>query len=179
MAYILLKAKNDTISLQASTGRKVMRLLTLILETNAITAAVAIEVVIIFFIKSISPPRSFVYEVGGYVLGKLYSNCFMVLLHQREGHGSNWETDSTVELGTMPDFATDSEATYGDITSGISSTSGTGRHRGLGKFTTAKPRNLFSEGGEESRSHTSLPSMQFAQADDSKSEIEEFSRAHS
>lgn len=103
----------------------------------------------------------------------------MVLLYQREGHGSNWETDSTVELGTMPDFATDSEATYGDITSGISSTLDTRRHRSLGKFTTSKSRNLFSGAEEELRSHTSLPSMQFAPAEDSKSEIEELSRTHS
>ena len=109
-----------------------------------------------------------------------YSNCFMVLLYQREGHGSNWETDSTVELGTMPDFATDSEATYGDITSGISSiTSDAPRHRTLKKFaTTSKHRSFFDGVEEESRRHTSLPSMQFAQAEDTKPEIEELSRTH-
>jgi len=86
MTWILLRRKGSS-RVQATTGDKIVRLLALTLETNAVTAAVAIATAIIFFIKSIGPPTTNFYQLGGFLLGKLYSNCFMVLLNQRH-HGS-------------------------------------------------------------------------------------------
>jgi len=86
MTWILLK--KGSFKTRSTTGDRIMRLLALTLETNAITAALAIASCIIFFIKSIAPPATNFYQLGPFLLGKLYSNCFMVLLNQRH-HGSD------------------------------------------------------------------------------------------
>jgi len=83
MTYILMTRKKAAVRPRSSTGDRIIRLLALTLETNAITAAVAIMSVIMFFIPSLSPPTSNFYQLGPFLLGKLYSNCFMVLLNQR------------------------------------------------------------------------------------------------
>ncbi|KAF9442158.1 hypothetical protein P691DRAFT_765511 [Macrolepiota fuliginosa MF-IS2] len=100
----LLRMAKGPGAVRASTGRRIMHLLTLMLETNAITAAVAIETVVISLIKSIAPPATNIYEPGGYVLGKLYSNCFMILLNQRHHHSPDVKIGSTLESQTMPTF---------------------------------------------------------------------------
>ncbi|KXN86256.1 hypothetical protein AN958_10309 [Leucoagaricus sp. SymC.cos] len=51
MTFILLKATKESSGIDRTLGKKVKRLLTLILETNAVTAAVALEIAITFFIK--------------------------------------------------------------------------------------------------------------------------------
>ncbi|KAJ3575532.1 hypothetical protein NP233_g1037 [Leucocoprinus birnbaumii] len=99
MTYI-----NDSIGMSRSLGRKIVRLLTLILETNTITAVVAIETAVIFYVRSIAPPTTNIYEPGGYLLGKLYSNCFMILLNQRRSHRST-ALPTTVESGIVPAFS--------------------------------------------------------------------------
>ncbi|KAF9444970.1 hypothetical protein P691DRAFT_762923 [Macrolepiota fuliginosa MF-IS2] len=104
MSYILLRATRGLGAVRTTTGRKIMRLLTLTLETNAVTATVAIATVVIFFIKPIAPPITNTYQTGGYVLGKLYTNCFMILLNQRHHHASNVKIGPTLGSETMPTF---------------------------------------------------------------------------
>lgn len=95
MTYILLRANNHSRRAPPSMRRKVLRHLTLTLETNGITAVVAVETVIVFFISPIAPPKTNFYQIGAYLLGKLYSNCFMILLNQRHNYGASSETGPT------------------------------------------------------------------------------------
>ncbi len=83
-----------------------------------------------------------------------YSNCFMVLLNQRHKYGASGGTESTVEMGTVPNFATNSDPTPGDRTSSR-------RHRILGKPIISETRNLLSE-EKGLKSNGSLPTLQFA-----------------
>ncbi|KAJ3569074.1 hypothetical protein NP233_g5290 [Leucocoprinus birnbaumii] len=82
MAFLLLKYRGNRAS-QSTTMAIIKRILLLTLETNALTAAAAIALVTFFLAPSISPPNSNLFMVLGYTLGKMYSNCFMVLLNQR------------------------------------------------------------------------------------------------
>ncbi|KAF5350108.1 hypothetical protein D9756_009064 [Leucocoprinus leucothites] len=81
MAYLLLKYRQEKSS--RSTMSLVKRILLLTLETNAVTAALAIALITAFLVTSIEPPKTNVYMPIGYIIGKMYSNCFMVLLNQR------------------------------------------------------------------------------------------------
>lgn len=81
MTYMLLQYR--TAEASKTTMAVVKRVLLLTLETNAATAAVAVALVTAFLIPSITPPKTNIYVVFGYILGKMYSNCFMVLLNQR------------------------------------------------------------------------------------------------
>jgi len=98
MTYILLR--KGPARAQSTTGDRIMRLLVLTLETNAITAAVSIASCIIFFIKAIEPPATNFYQLGPFLLGKLYSNCFMVLLNQR--HHNPESRSATGGSGSFP-----------------------------------------------------------------------------
>jgi len=116
MTYVLLHRRSAP-RVRRARGDKIIRLLALTLETNAVTAAVAIVTPIIFFAKSTGPPATNIFQIGGFLLGKLYSNCFMVLLNQRHhGPGSRNGTttssrrrdglrsetsDFNIELGTI------------------------------------------------------------------------------
>ncbi|KAL9712336.1 hypothetical protein Ac2012v2_003573 [Leucoagaricus gongylophorus] len=81
MAYLLLQYR--TAEASQTTITTVTRILLLTLETNAVTAAEAVALVAVFLHPSVSPPKTNIYMVMGYTLGKMYSNCFMVLLNQR------------------------------------------------------------------------------------------------
>lgn len=83
MTHLLLKYRTENMAVTRTTMAVVKRILTLTLETNAVTAAVAIALVTSFLVPSIAPPKTNVYLTLGYVLGKMYSNCFLVLLNQR------------------------------------------------------------------------------------------------
>lgn len=87
MTYVLLRVRKDSIGARSSVGAKLLRLLTLTLETNAITAAAAIVTVVLFLTPAVAPPKGNFYQLGGFLLGKLYSNCFMILLNQRYSGG--------------------------------------------------------------------------------------------
>jgi len=107
MTWILLRQRGSRA--QPTTGDRIVRLLALTLETNAVTAAVAIAAAITFFIKSIAPPTTNFYQLGGFLLGKLYSNCFMVLLNQRH-HGSEYKPSTTTGSGSSYQHGSRSEA---------------------------------------------------------------------
>ncbi|KAF9445257.1 hypothetical protein P691DRAFT_777703 [Macrolepiota fuliginosa MF-IS2] len=165
MAYILLRVTKEPGAVRASTGRRIMRLLTLTLETNAITAAVAIETVVIFFIKPIAPPVTNIYEPGGYLLGKLYSNCFMILLNQRHHHSSNTKTDTTLESGTMPTYSIELSTM---ATSSSASRGGTNAHqpqtlKALGSRSKTG-QSSEKEEGKGATSEVSLNEIQFSKA---------------
>lgn len=98
MGYLLMKYRKEKTS--KSTMALVRRLLLLTLETNAVTAAMAIALVTVFFIPSIREPNANIYEALGYTIGKLYSNCFMVLLNQR----IYYHTSETIVEGTQTSF---------------------------------------------------------------------------
>ncbi|KAJ3566627.1 hypothetical protein NP233_g6879 [Leucocoprinus birnbaumii] len=89
MTYLLLRFRSTKTS--QSTMAAVKRILALTVETNAVTTILAIVLITMFLVPSLAPPKTTLFLVIGYNLGKLYSNCFMVLLNQRlyyEGSGS-------------------------------------------------------------------------------------------
>ncbi|KAF5350064.1 hypothetical protein D9756_009072 [Leucocoprinus leucothites] len=95
MAYLLMKYQKENAS--RTTMAIVKRIVLLTLETNAVTAALAIALVSVFLTPSISPPKTNIYLSFGYTLGKMYSNCFMVLLNQRiyyNTHGTTEEVET-------------------------------------------------------------------------------------
>lgn len=79
MIYQLTKYRTEHATERTKTI--VMRILILTLETNAMTAVVAIALVISLLVPQIFETN--VYVTFGYIIGKMYSNCFMVLLNQR------------------------------------------------------------------------------------------------
>ncbi|KAJ3566623.1 hypothetical protein NP233_g6880 [Leucocoprinus birnbaumii] len=90
MAYLLLRFRSTKTN--HNTMAVVKRILALTVETNAVTTILAIVLITMFLVPSIAPPKTNLYFVIGWNLGKLYSNCFMVLLNQRlyyEGSRSN------------------------------------------------------------------------------------------
>ncbi len=95
-----------------------------------------------------------------------YTNCFMVLLNQRHKYGDSERNESTIEMGTVPNFAINSGSTPGNRTSSISSSIVVRRHRILGRPTISKTRNLPGE-GRGSRSNILLPVIQFSTKEDS------------
>ncbi|KAF9460453.1 hypothetical protein BDZ94DRAFT_1265937 [Collybia nuda] len=81
MTYLLLKLRSERTS---KTVLEVMRrLVMLTLETNLLTTTVAIAAAVMLLIKPIGLPFTNIHLACGYVLGKLYSNSFLVLLNQR------------------------------------------------------------------------------------------------
>ncbi|KAF5347564.1 hypothetical protein D9756_010638 [Leucocoprinus leucothites] len=84
MTYLLLKFQSTKTS--QSTMAAVKRILVLTVETNAVTTVLAIVLISMFLVPSIAPPKTNLFLVIGYNLGKMYSNCFMVLLNQRLYH---------------------------------------------------------------------------------------------
>ncbi|KAF5349222.1 hypothetical protein D9756_009337 [Leucocoprinus leucothites] len=76
----------------------VKRVLILMLETNALTAALAIALVTVeFLVVSLHGTR--LYIVFGYTIGKMYSNSFMVLLNQRTSYNTHSEVNE--KLSTL------------------------------------------------------------------------------
>ncbi|KAF5363452.1 hypothetical protein D9756_001017 [Leucocoprinus leucothites] len=69
MTYMLLQYR--TAEASKTTMAVVKRVLLLTLETNAATAAVAVALVTAFLIPSITPPKTNIYVVFGYILGKM------------------------------------------------------------------------------------------------------------
>ncbi|KAJ3565503.1 hypothetical protein NP233_g7591 [Leucocoprinus birnbaumii] len=98
MTHLLVKYRKEG-AVAHSTMAVIKRVLILTLETNAITAAVAIALVTSFLVPSVAPPKTNVYMTLGYILGKLYSNCFMVLLNQRIYYDAPGRTRG--EIGTL------------------------------------------------------------------------------
>lgn len=82
MVYLLMKYRVNHAS-QSTTLAIIKRILLLTLETNALTAAGAITLVTFFLAPAVAPPKTNLFMVLGFTLGKLYSNSFMVLLNQR------------------------------------------------------------------------------------------------
>ncbi|KAF5350067.1 hypothetical protein D9756_009071 [Leucocoprinus leucothites] len=98
MAYLLMKYQKENPS--RTTMAIMKRIVLLTLETNAVTAALAIVLVTVCLTPSISPPKTNIYLTFGYTLGKMYSNCFMVLLNQRiyyNAHGTTAEEVETLD----------------------------------------------------------------------------------
>ncbi|KAJ3561019.1 hypothetical protein NP233_g10454 [Leucocoprinus birnbaumii] len=83
LCALLIKFRTTQPSPHPKTVAVVKRVLVIILETNALTATLAIALTIVFLIPSITPPKTNLYIIFGYTLGKMYSNGFMVLLNQR------------------------------------------------------------------------------------------------
>ncbi|KAJ3575667.1 hypothetical protein NP233_g948 [Leucocoprinus birnbaumii] len=113
MTYLLVKYKRES-AVAKSTLTIVKRILILTLETSAVTAAVAVALVTSFLVPSIAQPlgpsyyqKTAVYVALGYTIGKLYSNCFMILLNQR----IYYETPG----GITEDFGTLSVASHRTI----------------------------------------------------------------
>ncbi|XP_006456527.1 hypothetical protein AGABI2DRAFT_122425 [Agaricus bisporus var. bisporus H97] len=111
MTYLLLKLR--PYGLRTKTVTLMKRVLILSLETNFLTTAVAMASAMMFVLPPIAPPRTNVYLTGGYVIGKLYSNCFMVLLNQRiRRDNRGLEYGASHELGVVYTSAiSDSTAT--------------------------------------------------------------------
>ncbi|KAF5346046.1 hypothetical protein D9756_010841 [Leucocoprinus leucothites] len=72
---------------QARTSRSTMtavkRILVLTVETNAVTSVLAVVLVALHLTPSLAAGKTNLFLTIGYILGKTYSNCFMVLLNQR------------------------------------------------------------------------------------------------
>lgn len=99
MAHLLMKYRTENST--RTTMEIVKRILFLTLETNAVTAAVAIVLAISFLVPSISPPKTNLYMSFGYILGKMYSNCFMFLLNQRMYYNAPGRiTEETTTFGS-------------------------------------------------------------------------------
>lgn len=81
MTYLLLKLRSERTN--SNVLAVLRRLVVLTLETNLLTTTVAIAAAIVLLIKPIGLPFTNIHLACGYVLGKLYSNSFMVLLNQR------------------------------------------------------------------------------------------------
>ncbi|KAF5347562.1 hypothetical protein D9756_010637 [Leucocoprinus leucothites] len=81
MAYLLLKLRSERTS--RSTMTAVKRILVLTVETNAVTSVLAVVLVALHLTPSLAAGKTNLFLTIGYILGKTYSNCFMVLLNQR------------------------------------------------------------------------------------------------
>ncbi|KAF9449208.1 hypothetical protein P691DRAFT_667915, partial [Macrolepiota fuliginosa MF-IS2] len=104
MSYLLVKLRHQHASRNVMVVMK--RLVILTLETNLLTTAVAMATVIMFVITPIGPPFTNIHLTGGYILGKLYSNCFMVLLNQRLYYENATQSRSiTEELGSLGTYS--------------------------------------------------------------------------
>ncbi|KAL9708821.1 hypothetical protein Ac2012v2_007976 [Leucoagaricus gongylophorus] len=97
MGYLLTGLRKEKTSHSAMVLLK--RILLLTLETNAITAIMAIALVLTFYIAPVSEPKTNVNVTLGYIIGKLYSNCFMVLLNQQ----TYYEPSKTLDTGNVND----------------------------------------------------------------------------
>ncbi|KAF5350065.1 hypothetical protein D9756_009073 [Leucocoprinus leucothites] len=99
MVYLLMKFRSQR------TSRDVLvvlrRLAIITLETNILTTGAALVSLVLVFTQPTRPPHSTIYLTGGYVLGKLYSNCFMVLLNQRTYYNQTPKNQVLSELGTF------------------------------------------------------------------------------
>ncbi|KAL9708809.1 hypothetical protein Ac2012v2_007964 [Leucoagaricus gongylophorus] len=115
MAFLLTKLRQEKST--RSTMVLLKRILLLTLETNAVTAVVAIALLVTDLIPPAKEPNTNVNVTLGYIIGKLYSNCFMVLLNQRtyyesvtvsgtmstlgSGNVSNGPDTTSIQLSTM------------------------------------------------------------------------------
>ncbi|KAJ3562285.1 hypothetical protein NP233_g9674 [Leucocoprinus birnbaumii] len=69
------------------------RLLLFTLETNILTALMALSTLCFVLIEPIGPYKTMLLVTTGYNIGKVYSNCFMILLNQR----SSWLSQETTQ----------------------------------------------------------------------------------
>ncbi|KAF5350107.1 hypothetical protein D9756_009065 [Leucocoprinus leucothites] len=120
MAYLLTRYRKDNYVISRSMMAVLKRILLLTLETNAVTAAFAIALVLTFFIPPVAEPvrvsnRSSVnlavltlkflenqHKHSTWIYHR-YSNCFMVLLNQRiyyNNHGKSIEMATTLGGGS-------------------------------------------------------------------------------
>ncbi|KAJ3569669.1 hypothetical protein NP233_g4900 [Leucocoprinus birnbaumii] len=153
MAYLLVRYRREKSS--KSTMTLVKRILLLTLETNAVTAALAIALICGFLITSIEPPKTNVYMPIGYIIGKMYSNCFMVLLNQRIYYEEPKKTSETMnQLSGVSELGRIREADPNETNASISMI------RFNDSRTMMDTRTAISENGA-TKSMKSVPSREF------------------
>ncbi|XP_006455107.1 hypothetical protein AGABI2DRAFT_180302 [Agaricus bisporus var. bisporus H97] len=93
MVYLLL---NNTSLRNASWLGRIVRL---ILESNTLSAVVAIALASFTFIDSLKPPNTSMFLAPGYVMSKLYSNCMLIMLNNRMYAGDVGEESADFGIG--------------------------------------------------------------------------------
>ncbi|EKM78272.1 hypothetical protein AGABI1DRAFT_129391 [Agaricus bisporus var. burnettii JB137-S8] len=93
MVYLLL---NNTSLRNASWLGRIVRL---ILESNTLSAVVAIALASFTFIDSLKPPNTSMFLAPGYVMSKLYSNCMLIMLNNRMYAGDIGEESADFGIG--------------------------------------------------------------------------------
>ncbi|KAF8878871.1 hypothetical protein BD779DRAFT_1628376 [Infundibulicybe gibba] len=79
LTYLLLKSK----SRNKRANDIILRVVRLTVETNALTATMAIIALSLVVAPSIAPPKTTMFTCPCYILGKLYSNTLMTMLNNR------------------------------------------------------------------------------------------------
>ncbi|KAF8067843.1 hypothetical protein FPV67DRAFT_1669720 [Lyophyllum atratum] len=99
MTWLLLRGRTRADSEYRKLDTILVKIVRLTLETNSVTASVAIVTLVCNL--AINGPNSTAAVAPGYVLGKLYSNTFMVVLNNRiymRGKGMAQQQHSTFEM---------------------------------------------------------------------------------
>ncbi|KAJ3566613.1 hypothetical protein NP233_g6891 [Leucocoprinus birnbaumii] len=98
MAYLLLKFKSEKY-LSRNLRSILRRLLIFTLEANILTAFIALVILALALVEPIGP---YVFDTNrGYNIGKVYSNCFMILLNQRSSRPSRESRQMNGNQGTF------------------------------------------------------------------------------
>ncbi|KAF5352829.1 hypothetical protein D9756_006284 [Leucocoprinus leucothites] len=82
MTYLLMKYQKEYRFMRRTMMTRLKRMAMLTLETGALTATISIAL-FLSIITPLAEPHTNITVTIGYVIGKIYSNCFMVLLNQR------------------------------------------------------------------------------------------------
>ncbi|KAJ3566612.1 hypothetical protein NP233_g6892 [Leucocoprinus birnbaumii] len=93
MTYLLLRFKSEKY-MSRNLLFILRRLLIFTLEANILTALVAITTLVFALVEPIGPYKTNFYITTGYNIGKVYSNCFMILLNQRR----TWPSQESLPL---------------------------------------------------------------------------------
>ncbi|KAF8883458.1 hypothetical protein BD779DRAFT_873040 [Infundibulicybe gibba] len=79
LTYLLLKSRSRA----KQANDIILRVVRLTVETNTLTATMAIVALSTMVIPSIAPPKTTIFMCPCYILGKLYSNTLMTMLNNR------------------------------------------------------------------------------------------------
>jgi len=79
LTYLLLRSRSQNYR----TNDIILKIIRLTVETNSLTAFMAIIALATMVIPAIAPPKTTIFMCPCYILGKLYSNTFLTMLNNR------------------------------------------------------------------------------------------------